>query len=296
MHYIFSPAGVKFLKKTQILLMCLLSISNLFADESTKKFPDLILAKTYQSDTNQHSLQEYWVSEKLDGVRAYWNGNNFISRKGNIFNAPHWFVRGLPKTPLDGELWLGREKFEVLSGIVRRQFPTDSDWEDVKFMVFDLPTHTQIFDERLKQLYSIINKIGAPHIQLVEQYKLTSHEQLMNKLDDVVMQGGEGLMLHLGSSLYKSGRTSDLLKVKKYEDAEAVVISYLPGKGKYTGMLGALLVETTDKKRFKIGTGFSDEERKNPPVVGTIITYKHYGLTSKGIPRFASFMRIRKPH
>lgn len=268
-------------------------MSATFASGQTKILPELMLAKTYQTDAKKIRIQNYWISEKLDGVRAYWNGSHFISRQGNVFHAPDWFTSVLPETPLDGELWLGRGTFEKLSGIVRRQTPQDSDWQKVKFMVFDLPLSARNFDDRLKQLRTIIEKVNALHVQIVKQYKVQTQEQLMLQLDEIVLKGGEGLMLHLGSSFYQGRRTNDLLKLKKYQDAEATIVQYFPGKGKYKGMLGAILVETADNKRFKIGTGFSDEERKSPPPIGSIITYKYYGLTNKGLPRFASFMRLR---
>lgn len=255
--------------------------------------PKLQLANIYRDNIN---LQDYWVSEKYDGVRAYWNGSQLISRRGNVIHAPDWFTGPLTGTQLDGELWLDRGKFDQLSGIVRRHSPADSDWRDIKYMVFDLPASTQIFDERLQQLKKQIQIIGAPHIRIVEQSKLQSHNLLIQKLDRVISKQGEGLMLHLGSSYYKNWRSDDLLKLKKHADAEAVVIQHLPGKGKYKGMLGSLLVETEDRKQFKIGTGFSDDERKNPPPIGATITYKYFGLTNTGKPRFASFMRIRNAH
>jgi DNA ligase-1 len=274
-----------------IFLLCLIVSSVSFASDNNQQRPNLILANIYQPDTR---LQDYWVSEKFDGVRAYWNGKDLVSRQGNIFHAPKWFIASLPdKTTLDGELWLGRGKFDLLSGMVRRHSTSESGWQGIKYMVFDLPGNHQVFDERLKQLKKIILAINAPHIQLVQQHKVIAHEILMKELDNIVKQGGEGLMLHLGSSIYASGRSDDLLKLKKYFDAEAIVINHIPGKGKYKGMLGSLEVETADKKIFKIGTGFSDAERKNPPVVGSLITYKYFGLTNKGIPRFASFVRIR---
>jgi DNA ligase-1 len=276
-----------------IFFLCLLSSSFSFASDNDKEKPGLLLANIYQPGL---TLQDYLVSEKLDGVRAYWNGKHLMSRQGNIFQTPEWFVAPLPEVALDGELWLGREKFEQVSGLVRRQSGEDSDWSDIKFMVFDLPGSAQPFDERLKQLEQIINNINVSHVQLIKQFKVSTHEILMKKLDDIVNQGGEGLMLHLASSLYKTGRSNDLLKLKKYFDAEAVVISHIAGKGKYKGMLGSLLVETADKKRFKIGSGFSDDERKKPPATGSIITYKYFGKTSRGIPRFASFLHIRNTY
>jgi DNA ligase-1 len=101
-------------------------------------------------------------------------------------------------------------------------------------------------------------------------------------------------MLHRGSSLYVGKRNGDLLKLKPYEDAEAVVIKHLPGKGKFTNMMGAIIVEIPEGKQFKIGTGFTHKERYNPPEIGSTITYQYRGKSKNGIPRFASFLRIRE--
>lgn len=263
------------------------------AISETNNPPKILLAKSYQSHIN---LEKYWVSEKLDGVRAYWDGTKLISRQGNVFTTPKWFTESLPKDHLDGELWLGRGRFEKVSGLVRRRSSNTSDWENIRYMVFDLPNSPYSFDQRLKTLRKVINAINKKHIKLVPQYKIKSHEILQNHLIKMANKGAEGLMLHAGDSLYKSGRYDDLLKMKLYSDAEAIVIEHRPGKGKYKGMLGSLLVETTDKKRFKVGSGFTDKQRKFPPKIGDLITYKYYGLTKNGIPRFASFLRIRKKH
>lgn len=272
----------------------LLSIILFFAFNNavseTLRMPELLLAENYNHNIN---LKEYWVSEKLDGVRALWNGQQLISRQGNIIHAPKWFIKVLPDISLDGELWSGRARFDELSGIVRRQKPADEDWGDIYYMVFDLPGSPLVFSQRLKQLKKIVSEIDAKQIQLIKQYRVASHTALHEKLEAMVAQGAEGLMLHAGSSLYKSGRHGDLMKLKKFDDAEAVVLKYFPGKGKYKGLMGSVLVENHDKKRFKIGTGFTVAERKNPPPIGSIITYKYSGLTKNGIPRFASYLRIR---
>lgn len=264
-----------------------------FCSATQAASPGLQLANTYHDSID---LKKYWVSEKYDGVRAFWNGKQILSRQGNIILAPGWFTAPLPDEQLDGELWMARGRFDQLSGIIRRQSPIDTDWLEVKYMVFDLPASAMIFDHRLKRLEAIIRKVDAPHLQMVKQEKLATPELLMQKLDEVVNGNGEGLMLHLGSSKYKNIRNNDLLKLKKYSDAEAVVIKHLPGKGKFKGMLGSILVETPDNKRFKIGSGFSDLERKNPPTIGSVITYKYFGFTNKGTPRFASFLRMRQVH
>jgi DNA ligase 1 len=253
--------------------------------------PELLLAKVYNT---QIDLNEYWVSEKLDGVRAYWNGNQLISRQGNVFRAPGWFTEDFPSIPLDGELWMGRGTFEELSGAVRRHIPDDLEWRKIRYRVFDLPASNASFDARLTELRQLFRSMPSSSIDLVSQHKVASHLALMAELEIVVQGGGEGLMLHKGSSRYRAGRSDDLLKVKRHQDAEALVIGHLPGKGKYEGMLGALVVETPNGQRFRIGTGFSDEQRADPPPIGSTITYKYFGKTANGIPRFAVFLRGRE--
>ena len=252
--------------------------------------PKLMLANSYHEDIN---VTDYWVSEKLDGVRAYWNGTQLISRQGNVFAAPDWFNADFPKIPLDGELWMGRGTFETLSGAVRKTTPVDSEWRAIRLMVFDMPEQAGDFNQRLETLRRMFAQKHSPYITLVAQEKLPSQKALMARLDEVVNAGGEGLMLHLGSAPYRGVRSDDLLKLKRFEDAEATVLAHIAGTGKYQGAMGALLVQTSAGVQFKIGTGFSDAQRKNPPPIGSDITYRYRSITSKGVPRFASFMRIR---
>ena len=252
--------------------------------------PDLMLAKVYHEGID---LSDYWVSEKYDGVRALWDGKQFISRGGNIYHAPIWFIKDFPKQRLDGELWIARQRFELLVSTVRDKTPDHQAWEKVKFMVFDAPDVDAIFDSRLMHLNDLVRRSGISWLQAVEQIKVKDHIELKQYLDEVTKLGAEGLMLHKGSSMYRAKRSDDLLKVKPYEDAEAVVVAHISGKGKYKNSLGALMVVLKDGITFKIGTGFSDAERNNPPKIGSVITYQFRGETKNGIPRFASFLRVR---
>ncbi len=251
--------------------------------------PPLSLAESYQPGID---LSQYWVSEKLDGVRAYWNGKALISRQGNIINAPQWFTAALPTESLDGELWVGRGHFEQTVATISKHKPIDSEWRQLRYMVFDLPSDKQIFDLRLQRLQQLIPKESSI-IKLIPQWKIDQHSQLQHKLALTVQQGGEGLMLHRGDAHYHSGRNRDILKFKPYYDAEATVIAYKKGQGKHQGRMGSLLVESAEGTRFYIGTGFSDKQRENPPAIGTLISFRYYGLTQKGIPRHASFIRVR---
>lgn len=272
-----------------LFMLLVILLANPFALVAADS-PGLLLAKVY---SGQSELKDYWVSEKLDGVRAYWNGKQLVSRQGNVFSAPDWFISGFPATPLDGELWVGRGTFEEASGTVRQLTPDDNQWRKLRYMVFDLPIPGLTFDERLAKLRLLLAELAIPHLQPVAQFKVDNQSALMTELDRIVRAGGEGLMLHRGGAFYRAGRSDDLLKLKTYDDAEAKVIRYLPGKGKYTGMMGALLVETPAGLRFKIGTGFTDAQRAEPPPIGAMITFKHFGVTKHNVPRFASFLRIR---
>ena len=236
----------------------------------------------------------YLVSEKYDGVRAIWDGKALRFRSGRTVNAPGWFIAKLPAEKLDGELWLARGAFERLSGYVRKSMPLDEDWRQIKYMIFELPDGAGSFADRATKIQEVVATAKWPQLVAVEQFKVADRASLKRKLDQVVREGGEGLMLHLADAPYVTGRSDVLLKLKPLLDTEAKVVEHIPGKGKYLGEMGAMRVEMPDGRRFNIGTGVSDAVRKNPPAVGTTITYTYRGLTNKGTPRFASFLRVRE--
>lgn len=285
-----------FKRSTLVLLLAVLGYGTAPVTLASDVKPPLMLANVYRPGIQ---LADYWVSEKYDGVRGFWDGQKLLTRGGQAINTPTWFTANWPATPMDGELWAGRGQFQKAVSTVRQQTPDDAAWRGIQFMVFDLPAEPGTFTERLSTLNSVVSKLAVPWVQAVPQTKVPSHAALQSQLKQITQAGAEGLMLHRGSSLYKGVRNDDLLKVKTHDDAEAKVIAYIPGKGKYAGQLGALLVEMPAKdgqtaKRFKLGTGLSDAQRQNPPAVGSEVTYRYRGLNDSGIPRFASFLRLRK--
>ena len=239
------------------------------------------------------ALREYWVSEKLDGVRGRWDGEHLWTRGGHRINAPAWFTHGWPAVQMDGELWIGRGQFERASAMVRTARSEDADWRDMRFMVFDLPAHPGAFEARLVALRRAVQVAGIAWLRAVPQVRVADARALEQRLDEVEARGGEGLMLHHRDSIYRNGRSEWLLKYKRHDDAEARVVAHLPGKGKYEGMTGSLLVERADGVRFRLGSGLSDAQRAEPPPLGAWVTYRHDGFTSKGLPRFARFLRVR---
>ena len=253
--------------------------------------PALLLAQVYRPGMD---LQDYWVSEKYDGVRGYWDGQTLRTRGGETVNAPAWFIAGWPTTAMDGELWAGRGQFAQAQSTTRKDNAGDSAWQQIRFMVFDLPAHPGSFDERLAALQTTVARIAQPWVQAVPQQRITNDAALQALLAQTVRAGGEGLMLHRGASIYRAGRSDDLIKVKTHDDTEALVVAHLPGKGKHAGRLGALLVEMPSGQRFKLGTGFSDAQREAPPAIGSWVTYRFRGQHDSGLPRFASFVRVRE--
>lgn len=252
--------------------------------------PAILLAETYRANLDP---APYWVSEKLDGIRAVWDGKVLRFRSGNLVDAPAWFTAALPDTPLDGELWLGRGSFERLSGIVRKQVPDDAEWHQVRYMIYELPGGSGSFSDRVLRMRTVVARAAVPWLVAVEQFRVANPVTLKTRLDEVVKAGGEGLMLHLADAPYLAGRNPALLKFKPFDDAEAKVVAHLPGKGRNAGRLGALLVETPDGKRFRIGSGFSDAEREAPPAIGSTVTFRYRSRTADGVPRFATYLR---PH
>lgn len=233
------------------------------------------------------------VSEKYDGARAFWDGRTLCFRSGLPVHAPAWFTAALPPQPLDGELWLGRGRFEALSGVVRKLQPADAEWRAVRLMVFDLPGAAGPFAERAQRIRAIAQALPASPLVAVAQETLADRAALRRRLDEVVNAGGEGLVLHRAAAPWRAGRSDDLLKLKPLADAEAVVVGTVAGRGRLEGRMGALRVRNDEGIEFLIGSGFSDAQRADPPAAGSVVTYSHRGFTAQGVPRFASFVRVR---
>jgi DNA ligase-1 len=259
---------------------------------SVASAPVLMHAKLWHS--GQHPAG-YLVSEKLDGVRAFWDGHVLRFRSGLPIAAPAWFTSALPSTALDGELWLGRGRFDELSGIVRRQQPDDADWRNVRYMIFDLPGEPGAFAERAQRINAVVAQTSQPWLQAVTQERVPDAAALKKMLKQTTDAGGEGLVLHRANALWAPGRSDALFKLKLQPDEEARVVAHLPGKGRHAGRLGALLLELPDGQRFALGTGFTDAQRADPPPIGSVVTYRYRNRTLHGLPRFASFLRVRLP-
>ncbi|KAL7416783.1 hypothetical protein BDY24DRAFT_378239 [Mrakia frigida] len=276
----------------------------------TRTPPKLLLAQSYKFDGSGPDPTGYWMSEKLDGIRGYWDGKTLVSRIGNVFPAPDWFLNKFPKDlDLDGEIYLGRGAFSEASSIVRSY--NSPRWNELTYKAFDIPSSTRPFEERLALLHE---RFGAPTgslfgggensyygklegrrdsvIEVLEHVRCEGREHVAEMLEETQRVEGEGLMLRKPKSLYKRTRSTDLLKVKTFFDAEALLISYVDGKGKYTGITGSLKCEMACGSTFSVGSGMTDVDRKNPPPIGSLISYRFFELSKTGIPRFPTFVGI----
>jgi DNA ligase-1 len=259
--------------------------------DSPPPAPAMLLAEVYAADIDP---TQYWVSEKFDGVRAQWDGRTLRFRGGGSVPAPAWFTAGFPAQPLDGELWIARDRFDALSGTVRKTEAVDAEWRQVRYLVFELPGAAGDFTHRVGQMRQLVAQANLPWLQAVEQTRVADRAALMQRLDAVMRAGGEGLMLHRADAPYLTGRSDALLKLKPWQDTEAVIVGYVAGKGKYQGMTGALTMEMPDGKRFRLGSGLTDALRRQPPPLGTRITYRYQHLTKNGLPRFPRYLRVRE--
>ncbi|WP_394245077.1 DNA ligase [Vibrio astriarenae] len=280
--------------RLSLLALAIVGSFSLAATPLNEDFKPLMLAKDYQPET---ALEKYWVSEKLDGIRAYWNGINLKTRNGHVIHAPNWFTQPLPSFPVEGELWAGRGRFHVVQTTVMDTQADDVAWRSIGFYLFDLPHDLDTFDNRYanlsRWLESLKQQGDYSHLALVEQYAINSEVELNQKLLALSEKGAEGLMLKRIDVEYQSGRTDALLKLKTYQDREAVIIGYKAGKGKYKGKVGALLVRNSDGVEFYLGSGLSDQLRDKPPSIGTTVTYRFNGLTQYGKPKYARLLRER---
>jgi DNA ligase-1 len=259
----------------------------------------VMLCETYKE--NSINPVGWFMSQKYDGIRSIWDGQNLRTRENNIINAPEWFIRYLPSTtPLDGEL-IG-PSFQSTVSIVRKKVPVDSEWKKIVYVLFDIPTTDSkgfSFEQRQKELTNVVKAAAAKTNRimyaLVKQYKITSKNHMESFYQGVLKSKGEGIVIRRNGSMYQQKRSKDMLKLKPVSDTEATIANIIEGKGKYVGKLGALLVDKNGLK-FKIGSGFDNKSRSNlwtQNTIGKTVTYSYRDVTNSGKPRFPAFMRIR---
>jgi DNA ligase-1 len=262
------------------ILLLILFVVSLFAKSIPIQKP-----KIY----SEQNISGWMMSEKLDGIRAIWDGKHLYTKNGHLIHAPKYFTNGFPSFVLDGELWSKRGDFENIQSIVLDHTPSDK-WKVLTYNIFEVPFAKGDFLTRLQQVKSYQSR----YLKVIKQIKCRSKKDLINFLNDIEQKGGEGVVIKNPKPDYFTGRSSQILKVKSFWDMEGEVIGYNMGKGKYKNMLGSLKIKLKNGVIFNLGSGLDDKERKNPPPLGSLVTFKYYGYTKNKKPKFPVFMRKRE--
>lgn len=234
----------------------------------------------------RRDLTGWLLSEKKDGVRGRWTGEYFVTRQGNRVNAPDWFKAGMPKgVELDGEFWIKRGYFHETSGIVRRALPRigGMEWKAMRFHVFDAPGLNLPAESRLASIPALI--AGAKYAVAVQQVVALSNESVVTLLEAVLAAGGEGLMAIEPDAPYRPGaRVTNLLKVKVWQEAEAVMVRRNTAKDSVVCQLGGV--------EFDVGLP-SQYDRAHPPKPGEKVTFRYMHFEASGKPRHATYKGVR---
>lgn len=270
----------------RFILYCIFTVGSLFSVGIKADSPDLMLLHNY---TNQN-VSGWVMSEKLDGVRGYWDGKQLFTRGGVALAAPAYFIRDFPPFAIDGELFGERNQFEAISSTVRSM--KGDGWDKLKLYVFDVPNAQGNLFERLATLENYLKQHPNPYIQIIKQIPIKNQQHIQDFLKQIEMLQGEGVILRNPNAPYETKRSNQILKLKTALDEECTVVAHHKGKGQFENLMGSLTCEN-HRGQFKIGSGFNLEERTNPPPIGSIITYKYRGLTNTGKPRFATYWRER---
>jgi DNA ligase-1 len=253
--------------------------------------PELQTPETYHGNEN---ITWWSMSEKLDGIRGYWDGQQLLTREGTLIHAPSWFTVPFPPFELDGELWAGRGQFEEVQCTVMDGTPS-SEWRHISYNIFEVPHASGDFPTRLARAQKWFKEHEADHVRIIPQETCTGHEHVQRFLKKIARDGGEGIIIKDPSIPYRDGSEQRVLKLKHIDYMDGTVIGHTPGKGRYTGLMGSLTLKLENVVIFNLGTGFSINERHDAPRIGAVVTFKHYGFSKNGKPRFASFVKVKKP-
>lgn len=245
-----------------------------------------------RSYTGKEDIKGWVMSEKLDGIRGYWDGNHLLTRKGLPLHPPPWFIKNFPAFELDGELWSKQGDFEFIQSVVLDAEPGPG-WEKINYHIFEVPNHKGTFFHRLDRAKEWFKSHPSTHVKVIRQILIQDRSDLDHFFLEVESRGGEGVIVKNPYMPYQTGRNAHVLKVKKARDMEGVVMGINKGKGKYENAMGSLTLKLENGVIFKLGTGFTDLVRNNPPAVGTTVTFKYHGFSKNGVPKFASFLRVR---
>lgn len=248
------------------------------------------LQKPMVYDEKKDKIEGWFMSEKLDGIRAYWDGKKLYTKNKNEISAPSFFTKDFPPFELDGELWTKRADFENIQSIVLNK-NSNLAWESITYNIFEVPNIAGDFKARLDFLKNWLEKNPNNYIKIIPQIVCKDKNHLQSFLKELLNQKAEGIIVKNPNLEYEVGRSKNSLKVKEFFDDEGVVVAYNLNRD---SSFKSLKIRLKDGTIFNLGNGFSKKDRENPPKIGETITFKYYGITKNGKPKFASFLRVRE--
>jgi DNA ligase-1 len=242
-------------------------------DYKKVKKPRTLKAVMQGCDYHDENPEGWFMSEKLDGMRAYWDGERFWSKNMSIIDVPESFTAGFPTFPVDGELWGGYEKIDSTVYALKqacRKKKRNIDWSNIKFCAFDAPQEEGSYDKR--HLFLQNNLSQCCNISLIPMQKCGGHDHLHQHLAEILDKGGEGIILYHPATPYQPGRTRNVLKFKKYFEA-SVTFSHVK-RDSYN-----LVCKQENGKLIylKCTRGFC----LSPPEVGEKILVRHQGIFAR---------------
>ncbi|MCH9758458.1 MAG: hypothetical protein K0U19_05045 [Proteobacteria bacterium] len=247
-------------------------------------------AEPYLQYADDVNLMDYRARAVSAGVRLWWQDGVLVDAADNQFKPPAWFSEGFPEQTIDGVL-VANYLDDNAIGRILRATEADEGWRKLSFVALDLPEADGGFDERQQQLLQFVTQTNLPNLNVAVWSTFSDKSTLQSALDAMYKAGGEGYLLRHKDSDYESDG-EELLLALPYELGEAIIIAHRAGKGEFVGMMGSLEVADDAGGLFVIGTGFSREQRRQPPAVNARIAYKYKGFTSTGKPKTPVFLHV----
>lgn len=266
-------------------------------EKTPREVPEVMLAHKYQE---KFHTGPYYVSEKLDGIRAITFKGKLYTRNGLKIHAPQWFLDSIPEGSYDGELWTTRGDFQKLSSIVRKKIPRDSEWKTVSYRIFDDYDSKNTFSATYNRLKKKLPLCGSSNsrVCLEPQTYTESHNEIMQQFRQVRNKNGEGVILRKNTPYKQGVRTENMLKVKEFQEREATIVGFTYyEKGRLKSLVCEWTTHNGRKVQFKVFNGISEGMKHNGGKeffkIGDQVTVQFYEYTKNGLPRFPVFKGVR---
>jgi len=258
---------------------------------------EVMLASQY-AKAKHKLIYPCYSSPKIDGVRALYADGVFYSRTGHVYRGLDHIKQALDTSfgnvEVDGELIVPGLSFQKSCGLLRRA----EDTPTAVYNIFDMPSISDTLSHRLFVLHRAFVTIEQRScIQLVPHNLVDTYAEVNRLYDAYRQQGYEGSVLKNAKAKYQKKRSMDWIKLKNLQSITLRVVDTLPGKGKYTDVVGKLVAELPNGDIVKVGSGLTDYDRhffnSKESIIGKLIEVEYHELTPDKSLREPRFKGIR---